>query len=56
MFQRNEFKAVLARKKITMEAVANALKLNAPTFSRKINGQSDFYRNEIETLLELRGL
>lgn len=35
---------------LTLESVARFLGINAATLSRKVNGSSDFNRNEIEML------
>lgn len=53
MFKKNEFKAMLARKEISVGDVARALGIDPATLSRKISGQSDFYRNEIEKLCQI---
>lgn len=53
MFQKNEFKAALVRKNITIAEVAQALNLNPSSVSRKINGQSDFLRCEIEVIQKM---
>lgn len=53
MFKKNEFKAILARKEISVGDVAKALGIDPATLSRKISGQSDFYRNEIEKLCQI---
>lgn len=56
MFQKNEFRAVLARNNMTIDDVAKALNVTSPTISRKINGQGDFFRSEIETIRQLLNL
>lgn len=53
MFKKNEFKAVLARKEIRVSDLAKALDIDSATLSRKISGQSDFYRHEIEKLCQI---
>lgn len=56
MFKKNEFRAAMARKEISTSELAKELGLDPATLFRKISGQSDFYRNEIEkicTILEL---
>lgn len=53
MFKRNEFRAVLARKDMTIETIAKALNISASSVSRKMNGRSDFFRYEIEKISEL---
>ena len=56
MFQKNEFRAALIRRGMTLEDIAKALNIIAPTVSRKINGQGDFFRYEIENIKELLNL
>lgn len=56
MFQKNEFKAEVMRRGLSLEDVANALKINPVSLHRKMNGTSDFYRGEIELIIKLLGL
>lgn len=56
MFKKNEFKAALARAEKTTTDVARALGIDVSTLSRKISGQSDFYREEIEKIRVLLNL
>lgn len=51
MFDRQAFRAEVVRKGKTMKGVANALGINVSTLYRKMNGQSDFYLDEIQALL-----
>lgn len=53
MFNRAKFRAKIIEKGFTIEAVANELKINKATLYRKMNGNSDFYRNEIQQLCNL---
>lgn len=53
MFKKNEFRAILARKEISASVLAKALGIDSATLSRKISGQSDFYRNEIEKICQI---
>ena len=53
MFQKNEFKAAMARKNITIADIAKALNVNPSTISRKINGLTDFTRGEIDAVSKL---
>lgn len=53
MFKKNEFRAMLARKEIGASELAKALGIDPATLSRKISGQSDFYRNEIEKICQI---
>ena len=52
MFQKNEFKAEVVRRNLTLENVANAIGIDAATLHRKMNGASDFYRSEIEKIIK----
>ena len=57
MFDRRKFKAALALKGLTIRDVAAILSIDVATLYRKMNGTSDFYRNEIQilcTALELK--
>lgn len=53
MFKKNEFRAMLARKEISVGEIAKALGKDPATLSRKVSGQSDFYRNEIEKICQI---
>ena len=53
MFKKNELRAVMARKEMSANELAKALGIDPATLSRKISGQSDFYRNEIEKLCKI---
>ncbi len=50
MFNKNEFCGKVKSCGMTLEQAANYLGINSATLSRKINGSSDFTRNEIELL------
>ena len=56
MFKKNEFRAMLARKETNAGEIAKALGIDPATLSRKISGQSDFYRSEIEKLCKILDL
>lgn len=56
MFQKNEFRAALARKNMTLDDIAKALDVTTPTVSRKVNGQGDFFRYEIEKIRQVLNL
>lgn len=56
MFQKNEFKAEVVRRNLTLENVANAIGIDAATLHRKMNGASDFYRSEIEKIIKYLNL
>lgn len=53
MFKKNEFRAILVRKEISASEIAKELGIDPATLSRKISGQSDFYRNEIEKICRI---
>ena len=50
MFSVNEFNALLAKHGKTREEVAVIIGINPATLYRKINGQSDFTRHEIQAI------
>lgn len=50
MFKANLFRAKLEELNKTVEDVAGALGVNPVTVYRKINGTSDFTRNEIQLI------
>ena len=50
MFKKDELKAAIHRTGLTSTDVAKALNIDPATLWRKISGQSDFYRYEIENL------
>lgn len=47
MFSKNRFKAAFVEIGMSMQDVANELGINKVTLYRKINGESDFFREEI---------
>lgn len=53
MFNSLEFNALLARNDKTKEDVAVVLGINPATLYRKVNGQSDFTRKEIQIIGKL---
>ena len=56
MFRENLFRAKLAEKEISVTELAKRLNCSVVTLYRKINGESDFTRDEIQqirTILEL---
>lgn len=58
MFQKSEFMAELIRHNLTVEQVANIIGVNSATLYRKIKGDSDFLRweiNELRKALEMSG-
>lgn len=52
MFDHKKFKAELIIKGKNMKDVANMLGINEATLYRKINGNSDFYRREIQLICD----
>lgn len=48
MFQKNLFLAKLKEKDLTQEDAAKIIGVSATTLYRKMNGRSDFTRNEIQ--------
>lgn len=56
MFDRNKFRARVIEKGFSMEQVADKLHINVVTLYRKMNGTSDFTRNEIQQLREILDL
>lgn len=45
-----KFRAILILQGKTFKDVANLLDINITTLYRKLNGESDFYRNEIDAI------
>lgn len=56
MFRKNEFRAALARADKSTADVAKALNIDVSTLTRKMSGQSDFFRDEIEKIRIILGL
>ena len=56
MFNRALFQYAVDRKNMTMLSVADRLGVNPATLYRKVYGQSDFTRGEIQLLREILGL
>lgn len=52
MFDQKKFKALLVMKGKTMQNIADLLSINQTTLYRKINGNSDFFRREIQFICE----
>lgn len=50
MFDEEKFRQVIKDKGVTLQEVADMLDINLVTLYRKMSGESDFYRNEIETI------
>ncbi len=47
MFNKNLFKAEVIKAGMTLKQIAGILGMNIATLYRKLNGESDFTRNEI---------
>lgn len=56
MFQDNLFKAQLKAKRKTVKDIAEAVGVSEATLYRKINGTSDFTRNEIQLIRQYLNL
>lgn len=56
LFQKNEFKAEIVRHGTTVDEVAEKIGINPASLHRKMNGTSDFYRNEIEKIIKILNL
>lgn len=52
MFQKNELKAEVVRQGMTLDELSNMIGINPASMSRKMNGVSDFYRGEIEKIVQ----
>ena len=50
MFDEKAFRKLIKDKGITLQDVANMLHINLVTLYRKMSGESDFYRNEMDIL------
>lgn len=50
MFDKNKFKARIVEKGLNYCKLANLLGINQATLCRKINGNSDFSRSELQIL------
>ena len=55
MFDKLEFRATLVRNGKTFADVAKWLGINESTLSRKVNGQTEFTRKEIQSICEFLG-
>lgn len=56
MFNQKLFRIVLLKKDISLKDIAEVLNINIVTLYRKMNGYSDFYRDEIQTICEFLDL
>lgn len=53
MFNRNLFRAKVVAMGLTLEEVARRMGINPSTLDRKMSGNSDFTRNEIQILRKM---
>lgn len=53
MFDEKKFRAQAVLKGFTMKQIAGELGIDVATLYRKMNGESDFYRSEIQKLIVL---
>ena len=56
MFKANLFKAKLAEREMTMAQLATVIGRNEATLYRKVLGESDFTRNEMQLIRQALGL
>ena len=56
LFKKNEFRAALLRKGWTIAALAKEIGINEATLSKKINGHTDFTREEVSKISKALGL
>lgn len=53
MFDALRFKSIVVLNGLTMGQVAKELGINRATLGRKMSGESDFFRHEIEKICEM---
>lgn len=53
MFDKKRFKAAVVLAGLTLRQVAIELNIDEATLYRKMNGESDFYRREIQQLCDI---
>lgn len=56
MFDRKRFRAKVIEKGLTLQKIAEIMGIKEATLYRKMNGDSDFTRNEIQLFREKLGL
>ena len=56
MFKKNELRSEMVRQGITNEALSKAINISDSAMYRKMNGESDFYRNEIIAISKILNL
>ncbi len=52
MFDESEFRGLLAKKGISISKIAGVIGVSTPTLYRKMSGESDFYRKEIQKICD----
>lgn len=52
MFNKNKFLAILKENGKTVVEAADVMEIKPSTLYRKMNGESDFYRNEIQLFVD----
>lgn len=50
MFDRNKFRAKVIQEGYTLDVISKELEINSATLYRKMNGKSDFTRQEIQAI------
>lgn len=53
MFNERAFRRMIEDKNLTLDDVAKALNISKVTLYRKMSGESDFYRREMEAVRNL---
>lgn len=53
MFNEIEFRSLAIKKGIKIPQIAKAMGISTPTLYRKMSGESDFYRSEIQAICDL---
>ena len=53
MFNEIEFRSLAIKKGIKIPQIAKAIGVSTPTLYRKMSGESDFYRAEIQAICDL---
>lgn len=53
MFNKRKFRASVIAAGMTMDGIAESLRINISTLYRKMNGSSDFTRTEIQKLQKI---
>ena len=56
MFDEKAFRELITQRGVKLKALANAMGIEPPTLYRKIKGQSEFTRFEIQKCCEFCGL